>query len=163
VLEDQDFRAQVLQAQADARSAEARETRAGVELRDAQRAFDREKMVQEKGVSTPAVLDQVTARLDGSKAALSAARSDSAAARARGAGGGGGGGRAEATVTAKGGLVDDPAEGLRAVGAKGACLAEERGEAAGKAQPIRAVQADAVGERGETKVVWVVDPQDQLR
>src|SRR5207237_7058093 len=82
VLEDQDYRAQVVQAEADARSAEARGRRAEVEVRDAQRAFDREKTVQEKGVSTPAALDQVTARLDGSKAALSAARGDSASARA---------------------------------------------------------------------------------
>jgi len=253
VLEDQDFRAQVLQAQADARSAEARATRAEVELRDAQRAFDREKVVQEKGVSTPAVLDQVTARLEGSKAALSAARSDIAAARARvqvakvnlencyvrapfdgritqkltdigeivfgamSAGTGGRGGiasladfstlqveadvsesqvaklkigtpaeivldaftdrryrgkvaevrprvdRAKATVTVKVGFVDDPVDVLPDMGAKVTFLAKELDEAASKAQPIPAVQADAVVERGENKVLWVVDQQDQLR
>jgi HlyD family secretion protein len=253
VLEDQDFRAQVLQAVADARSAEAREKRAEVEVRDAQRAFEREKMVQEKGVSTPAALDQVTARLDGSKAALVAAQSDSAAARARvevakvnlencyvrapfdgritqkltdigeivfgaqSAGTGGRGGiasladfstlqveadvsesqvaklkigtpaeivldafpdrrfrgkvaevrprvdRAKATVTVKVGFVDDPADVLPDMGAKVTFLAKELDEAAAKAQPIRAVQADAVVERGETKVVWVVDTQDELR
>jgi len=236
VLEDQDYRAQVVQAEADARSAEARERRAQVEVRDAQRAFDREKTVQEKGVSTPAALDQVTARLDGSKAALSAARGDSASARARvevakvnlencyvrapfdgritqkltdigeivfgalSAGTGGRGGiasladfstlqveadvsesqvaklkigkvaevrprvdRAKATVTVKVGFVDDPADVLPDMGAKVTFLAKELDEAAAKAQPIRAVQADAVVERGETKVVWVVDPQDQLR
>src|SRR5207248_642719 len=74
---------QVLQAKADLRSAEAREKRAEVELRDAQRAYDREQIVQEKGVSTPAVLDQVTARVDGAKASLAAARSETAAAGAR--------------------------------------------------------------------------------
>ena len=253
VLEDQDFRAQVLQARADAGSAEARATRAEVELRDAQRAFDREKVVQEKGVSTPAVLDQVTARLEGSKAALSAARSDIAAARARvevakvnlencyvrapfdgritqkltdigeivfgalSAGTGGRGGiasladfstlqveadvsesqvaklkigtpaeivldaftdrryrgkvaevrprvdRAKATVTVKVGFVDDPVDVLPDMGAKVTFLAKELDEAASKAQPIPAVQADAVVERGENKVLWVVDQQDQLR
>jgi RND family efflux transporter MFP subunit len=253
VLEDQDFRAQVLQAEADARSAEARATRADVEMRDAQRAFDREKVVQEKGVSTPAVLDQVTARLEGSKAALSAARSDTAAARARvevakvnldncyvrapfdgritqkltdigeivfgamSAGTGGRGGiasladfstlqveadvsesqvaklkigtpaeivldaftdrryrgkvaevrprvdRAKATVTVKVGFVDDPVDVLPDMGAKVTFLAKELDEAASKAQPIPAVQADAVVERGENKVLWVVDQQDQLR
>jgi len=253
VLEDQDFRAQVLQARADAGSAEARATRAEVELRDAQRAFDREKVVQEKGVSTPAVLDQVTARLEGSKAALSAARSDIAAARARvevakvnlencyvrapfdgritqkltdigeivfgalSAGTGGRGGiasladfstlqveadvsesqvaklkigtpaeivldaftdrryrgkvaevrprvdRAKATVTVKVGFVDHPVDVLPDMGAKVTFLAKELDEAASKAQPIPAVQADAVVERGENKVLWVVDQQDQLR
>jgi len=253
VLEDQDFRAQVLQARADARSAEARATRAEVEVRDAQRAFDREKVVQEKGVSTPAVLDQVTARLEGSKASLSAARSDTAAARARvevakvnldncyvrapfdgritqkltdigeivfgaqSAGTGGRGGiasladfstlqveadvsesqvaklkigtpaeivldaftdrryrgkvaevrprvdRAKATVTVKVGFVDDPVDVLPDMGAKVTFLAKELDEAASKAQPIPAVQADAVVERGENKVLWVVDQQDQLR
>jgi RND family efflux transporter MFP subunit len=253
VLEDQDFRAQVLQAEADARSAEARAMRAGAELRDAQRSFDREKLVQEKGVSTPAVLDQVTARLEGSQAGLAAARSDTAAARARvevakvnldncyvrapfdgritqkltdigeivfgamSAGTGGRGGiasladfstlqveadvsesqvsklkigtpaeivldaftdrryrgkvaevrprvdRAKATVTVKVAFVDDPVDVLPDMGAKVTFLAKELDEAAAKAQPIRAVQADAVVERGENKVLWVVDQQDQLR
>src|SRR5207245_7196794 len=48
VREDQDYRAQVLQAEADARSAEAREKRAQVELRDAQRSYDRGRLVQGK-------------------------------------------------------------------------------------------------------------------
>src|SRR5438067_868467 len=65
VLEDQDYKAQVLQAEADAQAALARERRAEVEVRDAQRAFDREQVVQQKGVSTPAALDQVSARRDG--------------------------------------------------------------------------------------------------
>jgi HlyD family secretion protein len=253
VLEDQDFRAQVLQAEADARSAEAREKRAEVDVRDAQRAEGREKMVQEKGVSTPAALDQVTARLDGAKAALAAAHADVAAARARievakvnlencyvrapfdgritqkltdigeivfgaqSAGTGGRGGiasladfstlqveadvsesqvaklkigtpaeialdafpdrrfrakvaevrprvdRAKATVTVKVGFVDDPTDVLPDMGAKVTFLAKELDEAAAKAQPIPAVQADAVVERGENKVVWVVDPQDQVQ
>jgi HlyD family secretion protein len=253
VLEDQDYRAQVLQAEAEVRSAEAREKRGEVELRDAQRAFDREKVVQEKGVSTPAALDQVTARLEGAKAGLSATRSETAAARARvevakvnlencyvrapfdgritqkltdigeivfgamSAGTGGRGGiasladfstlqveadvsesqvaklkigtpaeivldafpdrryrakvaevrprvdRAKATVTVKVGFVDDPVDVLPDMGAKVTFLAKELDESAAKAQPIAAVQADAVVERGENKVVWVVDPQDQLR
>src|SRR5205823_11911670 len=41
-LEDAYYRAQLLQAQADARSAEARENRAEVDLHDAQRQFERE-------------------------------------------------------------------------------------------------------------------------
>ncbi len=253
VLEDLDYKAQVLQAEADAQSARAREKRAEVDLRDAQRAFDREQMVQDKGVSTPAALDQVTARLDGAKAALGAARSETAAARARievakvnlencyvrapfdgritqkltdigeivfgamSAGTGGRGGiasladfstlqveadvsesqvaklkigtpaeialdafperryrgkvaevrprvdRAKATVTVKVGFVDDPVDVLPDMGSKVTFLAKELDEAAAKAQPIPAVQADAVVERGETKVVWVLDPQDQLR
>ena len=253
VLEDQDYRAQVLQAEAEVRSAEARENRAEVDLRDAQRAFDREKVVQEKGVSTPAAFDQVTARLEGAKAGLSAARSETAAARARvevakvnlencyvrapfdgritqkltdigeivfgamSAGTGGRGGiasladfstlqveadvsesqvaklkigtpaeivldafpdrryrgkvaevrprvdRAKATVTVKVGFVDDPTDVLPDMGAKVTFLAKELDESAAKAQPISAVQADAVVERGENKVVWVVDAQEQLR
>jgi HlyD family secretion protein len=253
VLEDQDYKAQVLQAEADAQSARARETRAEVDLRDAQRAFDREQVVQAKGVSTPAALDQVTARLDGAKAALGAARSETAAARARievakvnlencyvrapfdgritqkltdigeivfgamSAGTGGRGGiasladfstlqveadvsesqvaklkigtpaeivldafperryrgkvaevrprvdRAKATVTVKVGFVDDPVDVLPDMGSKVTFLAKELDEAAAKAQPIPAVQADAVVERGENKVVWVLDSEDQLR
>ena len=253
VLEDQDYKAQVLQAEADAQSARARETRAEVDLRDAQRAFDREQVVQDKGVSTPAALDQVTARLDGAKAALGAARSETAAARARievakvnlencyvrapfdgritqkltdigeivfgamSAGTGGRGGiasladfstlqveadvsesqvaklkigtpaeivldafperryrgkvaevrprvdRAKATVTVKVGFVDDPVDVLPDMGSKVTFLAKELDEVAAKAQPIPAVQADAVVERGENKVLWVVDAEDQLR
>jgi RND family efflux transporter MFP subunit len=253
VLEDQDYKAQVLQAEADLRSAEARGKRAEVELRDAQRAYDREQIVQEKGVSTPAVLDQVTARLDGAKASLAAARSETAAARARvevakvnlencyvrapfdgritqkltdigeivfgafSAGTGGRGGiasladfstlqveadvsesqvaklkmgtpaeivldafpdrryrgkvaevrprvdRAKATVTVKVAFVDDPVDVLPDMGAKVTFLAKELDEAAVKAQPIPAVQSDAVVERGENKILWVVGEDETLQ
>ena len=253
VLEDQDYKAQVVQAEADLRSAQAREKRAEVELRDAQRAFDREQIVQEKGYSTPAALDQATARLDGAKASLGAGRSETASARARvevarvnlencyvrapfdgritqkltdigeivfgafSAGTGGRGGiasladfstlqveadvsesqvaklkpgtpaeialdafperryrakvaevrprvdRAKATVTVKVAFVDDPVDVLPDMGAKVTFLAKELDEAAAKAQPIAAVQSDAVVERGENKVVWVVDGDEKLR
>ncbi|MFL5454015.1 MAG: efflux RND transporter periplasmic adaptor subunit [Myxococcales bacterium] len=83
VLEDADFKAQVLQAKADVAAAKAREKRAEADLFEAQHAYDREKMVQSKGVSTPAALDQVTARLAGAKAQLDAARSETEAANAR--------------------------------------------------------------------------------
>lgn len=83
VLEDADYRAQLAQAQADLRSAQARETRAQVELRDAQRQYDREEIVQRKGVSTPAALDAASARLEGAKANRAAAEADVGAARAR--------------------------------------------------------------------------------
>src|SRR5438552_7537860 len=72
ILEDADFRAQLLQAQADVRGAEAREKRAEVTLQDSQRGFDREQMVQSKGVSTPAALDTATARLGTARAELAA-------------------------------------------------------------------------------------------
>ena len=252
VLEDQDYRAQVLQTEADVHSSQAREKRAEVDLRDAQRAWDREKVVQEKGVSTPAALDQATARLEGGKAALAAARSDTAAAKARvevakvnlencyvrapfdgritqkltdigeivfgamSAGTGGRGGiasladfstlqveadvsesqvaklaigtpaeivldafpdrryrgkvaevrprvdRAKATVTVKVAFVDDPKDVLPDMGAKVTFLAKELDEAAARAQPIPAVQADAVVDRGENKVVWVVNQDEQI-
>src|SRR5207248_2074009 len=71
--------------------------------------------------------------------------------------------RAKATVTVKVAFVDEPVDVLPDMGAKVTFLAKELDEAAAKAQPIPAVQADAVVERGENKVVWVVDPQDQLR
>jgi RND family efflux transporter MFP subunit len=83
VLEDADYRAQLLQAQADTRSAEAREKRAEVDALDARRAFDREMIVQQKGVSTPAALDAASARTEGAKAQLGAAKADVAAANAR--------------------------------------------------------------------------------
>jgi HlyD family secretion protein len=83
VLEDADFKAQVLQAKADVAAAKAREKRAEADLFEAQHAYDREKMVQSKGVSTPAALDQVTARLAGAKAQLEAGRSETEAANAR--------------------------------------------------------------------------------
>lgn len=83
VLEDADYRAQVAQAQADLKAAQAREKRAEVELQDAQRQYDREQIVQRKGVSTPAALDAASARLGGAGAARAAAEADVGAARAR--------------------------------------------------------------------------------
>src|SRR4051812_20139417 len=83
VLEDADYRAQLLQAQADLRGAEAREKRAEVDLQDAQRQYEREQMVQQKGVSTPAALDAATARLGLAKATLGSAHADIGAASAR--------------------------------------------------------------------------------
>ncbi|HWE26078.1 MAG TPA: efflux RND transporter periplasmic adaptor subunit [Myxococcales bacterium] len=253
VLEDQDYKAQVLQAEADLRSAEAREKRAEVELLDAQRAYEREKMLNEKNYSTAAALDQATARLDGGKASLVAARHETVSARARvevakvnldncyvrapfdgritqkltdigeivfgafSAGTGGRGGiasladfstlqveadvsesqvaklktgtpaeivldafpdrryrgkvaevrprvdRAKATVTVKVAFVDEATDVLPDMGAKVTFLAKELDEAASKAQPIPAVQADAVVDRGDGKVVWVVDGDDKLR
>ena len=83
VLEDADYRAQLLSAQADQRGAEAREKRAEIDAQDAQRALEREQLVQSKGVSTPAALDTASARANGSRASLGAAHADVAAARAR--------------------------------------------------------------------------------
>jgi RND family efflux transporter MFP subunit len=83
VLEDADYKAQLLQAQADQRGAEAREKRAEVDVQDAQRQYEREQIVQQKGVSTPAALDTATARLNAAKASLGAAKADVAAAQAR--------------------------------------------------------------------------------
>src|SRR5712692_6117039 len=83
VLEDADYKAQLLQAKADQRGAEAREKRAEVDAQDAQRQYDRELIVQQKGVSTPAAMDVAAARLGMTKAALAAAWADVAAARAR--------------------------------------------------------------------------------
>jgi HlyD family secretion protein len=83
VLEDADYKAQLLQAQADQRGAEAREKRAEVDVQDAQRQYDREQIVQQKGVSTPAALDVASARLNGARASLGAAKADVAAAAAR--------------------------------------------------------------------------------
>lgn len=83
VLEDADYRAQLLQAQAEQRSAEARVKRAEVDLLDAQRAHDREQIVQQKGVGTPAALDQAVARLGSARAGLLAAQADVGAAQAR--------------------------------------------------------------------------------
>src|SRR5437868_3073471 len=76
VLEDADYRAQLRQAEADVRAAEARERRAEVALNDAQRSYDREQMVQQQGVSTPAALDAVTTRLNDAKAQVASARAD---------------------------------------------------------------------------------------
>src|SRR5437762_9048259 len=253
VLEDQDYKAQVVQAEADVRSAQARERRAEVEVRDAQRAYERELILQEKNYSTAAALDQATARLDGAKASLGAARSETGSARARvdvakvnlencyvrapfdgritqkltdigeivfgafSAGTGGRGGiasladfstlqveadvsesqvaklalgtpaeivldafpdrryrgkvaevrprvdRAKATVTVKVAFVDDPRDVLPDMGAKVTFLAKELDAAQAKAAPISAVQSDAVVERGENKVVWVVGANDEVR
>ena len=83
MLEDADYQAQLLQAQADLRGAEARQKRAEVDAQDAQRQLDREQLVQQKGVSTPAALDTATARAGSGRANVSAAVADVAAARAR--------------------------------------------------------------------------------
>jgi RND family efflux transporter MFP subunit len=82
-LESQDYRAQLLAAQASEKTAEARLVRAQVDLQDAQRAFDREEKVQAQGVSTPSALDTATARLDGAKAQLAAAKADVNAGKAQ--------------------------------------------------------------------------------
>src|SRR5438876_5208528 len=50
VLEDADYRAQLAQAHADFKGAQAREQRAEVDAQDAQRQYDRESIVQQKGV-----------------------------------------------------------------------------------------------------------------
>ena len=83
ILEDADYRAQLAQAHADVRAADARTHRADVDQKDAQRQFDRELIVQQKGVSTPQAQDAVVARLEGAKASVEAAKADAAAARAR--------------------------------------------------------------------------------
>ncbi len=83
VLEDADYKAQLLQAQADLSGAQARQKRSEVDAQDAQRQLDREQLVQQKGVSTPAALDTATARAGSGKANVSAAVADVAAARAR--------------------------------------------------------------------------------
>ena len=251
VLEDADYKAQLLQAQADAQSAEARQKRAEVELTDAQRGYDREQIVQQKGVSTPAAHDAVTARLDGAKAALGAAKADVAAAKARvevarvnldncyvrapfsgritqkltdigeivfgftSAGTGNGGiasladfstlqveadvsesqvaklkigtpaeivldafpekpfrgkvaevrprvDRAKATVTVKVAFADDTTDVLPDMGAKVTFLKTELDAAAQKAAPTPALPADAVVERGDSKVVFVVGSDGEV-
>jgi HlyD family secretion protein len=83
VLEDADYRAQLLQADADYKSAQAHEQRAEVDVKDAQRSYDREQIVQSKGVSTPAAMDAAVAKLGIAKAGVAAARADTAAAKAR--------------------------------------------------------------------------------
>jgi len=83
VLEDADYRAQLAQAHADFKSAQARAKRTEVDLQDAQRQYEREQILQRKGVSTPAALDTATARLGSAKAALAAGEADVAAAKAR--------------------------------------------------------------------------------
>jgi len=83
VLEDADYRAQLAQARADLKGAQAREMRAQVDLQDAQRQYNREQILQTSGVSTPAALDTSSARLGSAKASLAAAEADVAAGRAR--------------------------------------------------------------------------------
>jgi len=252
VLEDADYKAQLLQAEADARGAEAREKRAQVDAQDAQRQYERELIVQQKGVSTPAALDTATARLGSAKAALGAAIADIAAAHARvqvakvnlencyvrapfagritqkltdigeivfgftSAGTGNGGiasiadfttlqveadvsesqvtkltlgtpaeialdafpdrrfrakvaevrprvDRAKATVTVKVAFVDDTKDVLPDMGAKVTFLAKELSESAQKAAPTPAVASDAVVDRGETKAVFAVQPDQTVK
>jgi RND family efflux transporter MFP subunit len=83
VLEDADYRAQLAQAQAEVKAAQAREKRAEVDLLDAQRQYNREQILQGQSVSTAAALDTASARLGGAKAGLLAGEADVAAARAR--------------------------------------------------------------------------------
>ena len=252
-LESADYRAQLLQAQANARQAEARLVRSQVDLKDAQRAADREAVVQQKGVSTPAALDTATARLDGAKAQLGASEADVASAMALvalakvnldncyvkapfagritqkladvgeivfGAVGGGAGGnggiasladfsslmveadvsesqvaklrpgtpaeivldafanrtfrakvhevrprvdRAKATVTVKVQFIDPTVDVLPDMGAKVTFLAKELLASETRQPPTPAVQADAIAERGESKVLWVVDAQGVIQ
>ena len=251
-LESADYRAQLLQAQANARQAEARLVRSQVDLKDAQRASDREAVVQQKGVSTAAALDTATARLDGAKAQLTASQADVASALALvalakvnldncyvkapfagrvtqkladvgeivfGAVGGGAGGnggiasladfstlmveadvsesqvaklrpgtpaeivldafanrtfrakvhevrprvdRAKATVTVKVQFIDPTDDVLPDMGAKVTFLAKELASET-KRPPTPAVQADAISERGESKVLWVLDAQGVIQ
>ncbi len=253
VLEDADYKAQLLQAEADARGGEAREKRAEVDALDAQRQYDREQMVQAKGVSTPAALDAASARLGLTRAALGAAKADVASGYARvavakvnldncyvkapfagritqkltdigeivfgftSAGNSGSGGiasiadfstlqveadvsesqvaklaigtpaeitldafgdkrfrgrvaevrprvdRAKATVTVKVAFVDDTKDVLPDMGAKVTFLTKELDETAQKAAPTPAVQPDAVVDRGESKAVFVVQPDDSVK
>src|SRR5256714_2499343 len=253
VLEDADYRAQLAQARADLKGAQAREMRAQVDLQDAQRQYNREQILQTSGVSTPAALDTASARLGSAKASLAAAEADVAAGRARvevarvnldncyvrapfsgritqkltdvgeivfgftSAGNAGNGGiasladfeslqveadvsesqvaklaigtpaeivldafpdrryrgkvaevrprvdRAKATVAVKVAFVDEPKDVLPDMGSKVTFLAKELDAAQAKAAPIAAVQSDAVVERGENKVVWVVGANDEVR
>ncbi|HET7788587.1 MAG TPA: efflux RND transporter periplasmic adaptor subunit [Myxococcales bacterium] len=253
VLEDADYRAQLAQTQADVKSAQAREKKAQVDLQDAQRQYDREQIVQGKGVSTPAALDAATARLGSARAALAAAEAEVAAARARvevarvnldncyvkapfagritqkltdigeivfgftSAGNAGNGGiasladfsslqveadvsesqvakvgigtpaeivldafperryrgrvaevrprvdRAKATVTVKVAFVDDAKDVLPDMGAKVTFLAKALDAAAQKAAPTPAVSPDAVVERGDARVVFVLDADGSVR
>jgi RND family efflux transporter MFP subunit len=253
VLEDADYRAQLAQAQADVKAAEAREKHAEVDLQDALRQYDREQIVQKQGVSTPAALDTATAKLGGAQAALAASEADVAAARARvevarvnldncyvrapfsgritqkltdvgeivfgftSAGNAGNGGiasladfeslqveadvsesqvaklaigtpaeivldafpdrryrgkvgevrprvdRAKATVTVKVAFVDEAKDVLPDMGAKVTFLARPLDEAAQKAPPTPAVAPDAVVDRGESKAVFVVQPDQTVR
>jgi multidrug efflux pump subunit AcrA (membrane-fusion protein) len=65
--------------------------------------------------------------------------------------------RAKATVTVKVAFVD-PADGvLPDMGAKVTFLAKELETAEARAGPVLAVQPEALADRGENKVLWVVD------
>ena len=253
VLEDADYKAQLLQTQADLRGAEARQKRSEVDAQDAQRQLDREQLVQQKGVSTPAALDTASARAGSGRANVAASVADVAAARARvqvarvnlencyvrapfagritqkladigeivfgftSAGNGGPGGiasiadfatlqveadvsesqvaklalgtpaeialdafperrfrgkvaevrprvdRAKATVTVKVAFVDDTKDVLPDMGAKVTFLARELSESAQKAAPTPAVQPDTVVDRGETKAVFTVQPDQTVK
>ncbi len=253
VLEDADYKAQLLQTQADLRGAEARQKRSEVDAQDAQRQLDREQLVQRQGVSTPAALDTASARAGSGRANVAAAVADVAAARARvqvarvnlencyvrapfagritqkladigeivfgftSAGNGGPGGiasiadfatlqveadvsesqvaklalgtpaeialdafperrfrgkvaevrprvdRAKATVTVKVAFVDDTKDVLPDMGAKVTFLARELSESAQKAAPTPAVQPDTVVDRGETKAVFTVQPDQTVK
>src|SRR5882672_273746 len=253
VLEDADYRAQLAQADAEVKAAQAREQRAKVDLLDAQRQYDREQILQRQSVSTAAALDTASARLDGAEAGLLAAEADVAAARARvdvarvnlencyvkapfagritqkltdigeivfgftSAGNSGSGGiasiadfstlqveadvsesqvaklaigtpaeitldafgdkrfrgrvaevrprvdRAKATVTVKVAFVDDTKDVLPDMGSKVTFLTKELDETAQKAAPTPAVQPDAVVDRGESKAVFVVQPDDSVK
>jgi RND family efflux transporter MFP subunit len=83
VLEDADYRAQLQQAEADLRSAQARIEQRQTELTEARRAYDREQILQQKGVSTPQAQDLATAKFNGSRAALASATADAGSAQAR--------------------------------------------------------------------------------
>ncbi|HYS10129.1 MAG TPA: efflux RND transporter periplasmic adaptor subunit [Myxococcales bacterium] len=253
VLEDADYRAQLAQAKADVKSAQARVMRAEVDLQDAQRQYKREEMLHAQGVSTAAAFDTATARLGTAKASLAAAEADVGAARARvdvarvnldncyvkapfdgritqkltdvgeivfgftSAGNAGNGGiasladfnslqveadvsesqvsklvigtpaetvldafpdrryrarvaevrprvdRAKATVTVKVAFMDEPKDVLPDMGAKVTFLSRQLDDAAQKAPPTPAVAPDAVVDRGETKAVFVVQPDATVR
>src|SRR5204863_78972 len=135
VLEDADYRAQLAQAHADFKSAQAREKRTEVDLQDAQRQYEREQILQRKGVSTPAALDTATARP----------------------------GSAKATVTDEVAFVDEAKDVLHDMGAKVTFLNRQLDEAAQNASPTPAIAPDAVVDRGETKAVFVVQQNETVK
>jgi len=71
--------------------------------------------------------------------------------------------RAKATVTVKVAFVDEAKDVLPDMGAKVTFLSRQLDEAAQKAPPSPAVSADAVVERGETKALFVVQPNETVR
>jgi HlyD family secretion protein len=71
--------------------------------------------------------------------------------------------RAKATVTVKVAFVDDAREVLPDMGAKVTFLAKELDAAAQKAAPTPAVSSDAVVERGDAKVVFVLDADGSVK